>query len=59
MPVARRMFCDMVTLKDFMYIGETDKNLNKFEKDSNIMDVRKECHAMGLEPFEIENFVDI
>jgi len=50
MPVARRMFCDMVTLKDFMYIGETDKNLNKFDKNSNIMEVRKECNAMGLEP---------
>jgi hypothetical protein len=33
MPAAYRMFCNMVTMKDLKYIGETDKNLNKFEKE--------------------------
>lgn len=59
MPVARRMFCDMITLKDFLYVGETNKNLNKFEKDSNLHKIRDECHAMGLHPIEINTFEDV
>jgi hypothetical protein len=59
MPVARRVFCEMVTLKDFMYIGETDKNLNKFDKESNLEKIKDECYAMGMEPLELESINDL
>lgn len=47
------MFCDMVALKDFLYIGETAKDINKYWDVADLKKIKDECNAIGLNPIEL------
>lgn len=59
MEYAKRVYCDMATLKDFMYVGETNKNLNKFEHEGDLTNLKNECYSMGMAPLKFLSISDV
>lgn len=43
MKAAWRFYCDMITAKDFLYLGETMKGKNKYENIDSLDTIRDAC----------------
>jgi len=54
MPNPLRMYCDMETGSNFVYIGEIKKNLVKYDQLDDLKVFRNECANLGLFPIEIK-----